>query len=58
MVVVEDRVSFLIVEEPIFSCELGGSSMSLLGTGVEILEEDGFSLGIELALVVSFKQDD
>lgn len=41
-----------------FSCELGGSSASLLGTGVDSFfeEEAGFALGKELALVVSFKQ--
>jgi hypothetical protein len=43
----------------VFSCELGGSRASLLGTGVDsffLAEEVGFALGRELALVVSFKQ--
>ena len=42
-----------------FSCELGGSKTSLLGAGVDgflVLDIGlGFALGIELALVVSFK---
>jgi hypothetical protein len=44
-----------------FSCELGGSIASLLGTGVESLTADlnaGFALGRELALVVSFRVED
>jgi hypothetical protein len=40
-----------------FSCELGGSIASLLGTGVESFV-DGFGLGRELALVVSFKHEE
>lgn len=43
----------------LFSCELGGSSASLLATGVEslVLAREGviLVLGKELALVVSFK---
>lgn len=40
-----------------FSCELGGSRASLLGTGVESFL-DGFGLGRELALVVSCKHEE
>lgn len=44
----------------VFSCELGGSRASLLGTGVDsfffLTEEVGFALGRVLALVVSLKQ--
>lgn len=43
-----------LAEDPMFSCELGGSGASLLGTGVESFVE-GFGLGRELALVVSFR---
>lgn len=46
-----------MAEEAMFSCELGGSSTSLLGTGVESLVE-GFGLGRELALVVSFRREE
>lgn len=48
-----------------FSCELGGSSASLLGTGVESFAlalgskaGAGFALGRELALVVSFRVEE
>lgn len=40
-----------------FSCELGGSMASLLGTGVESFV-DGFGLSRELALVVSCRHEE
>lgn len=46
-----------VASESRFSWELGGSITSLEGTGVESLV-DGFALGRELALVVSFRQEE
>lgn len=63
----EFLVDFIVEAGSAFSCELGGSMTSLLGTGVESLTDGfgfgfgfGFSFGFgrELALVVSCRHEE